>query len=76
MDRFFYVNDPAHAGVLEELDSLIGVWVRPADRFSGKSGVHQLTPDMRVLSGPFIFGECAVVESLAMLQANGCLPNQ
>ena len=68
MERFFYVNDP-HGLMLvswEELDSLVGVWVRPADRFPGKSGVHQLTPDMRVLSGPFIFGECAVVESLAM----------
>ena len=68
MDRFFYVNDP-HGLMLvswEELDSLVGVWVRPADRFPGKSGAHQLTPDMRVLSGPFIFGECAVVESLAM----------
>ena len=68
MDRFFYVNDP-HGLMLvswEELESLVGVWVRPADRFPGKSGPHQLTPDMRVLSGPFIFGECAAVESLAM----------
>ena len=68
MERFFYVNDP-HGLMLvswEELDSLVGVWVRPADRFPGKSGAHQLTPDMRVLSGPFIFGECAVVESLAI----------
>ena len=68
MERFFYVHDP-HGLMLvswEELDSLVGVWVRPADRFPGKSGVHQLTPDMRVLSGPFIFGECAVVESLAI----------
>ena len=68
MERFFYVHDP-HGLMLvswEELDSLVGVWVRPADRFPGKSGAHQLTPDMRVLSGPFIFGECAVVESLAI----------
>ena len=68
MDRFFYVNDP-HGLMLvswEELESLVGVWVKPADRFPGKSGPHQLTPDMRVLSGPFIFGECAAVESLAM----------
>ena len=68
MDRFFYVNDP-HGLMLvswEELESLVGVWVRPADRVPGKSGPNQLTPDMRVLSGPFIFGECAVVESLAM----------
>ena len=50
----------------EELDSLVGVWVKPADRFPGKSGPHQLTPDMRILSGPFIFGECASVESLAI----------
>jgi len=68
MERFFYVNDP-HGLMLvswDELETLIGVWVRPADKFPGKSGVHQLTPDLRVLSGPFIFGECAVVESLAM----------
>lgn len=68
MERFFYVHDP-HGLMLvswEELDSLVGVWVRPADRFPGKSGAHQLTPDMRTLSGPFIFGECAVVESLAI----------
>ena len=68
MERFFYVNDP-HGLMLvswDELETLIGVWVRPADKFPGKAGVHQLTPDLRVLSGPFIFGECAVVESLAM----------
>ena len=50
----------------EELDYLVGLWVRPANDFPGKSGAHQLTDDMRALSGPFIFGECAMVESLAM----------
>tara|TARA_B100002051_G_scaffold166239_1_gene156998 strand:- start:127 stop:717 length:591 start_codon:yes stop_codon:yes gene_type:complete len=50
----------------EELDSLRGLWVRPADEFPGKSGLHQLTADMRVLGGPFLFGECAATESLAM----------
>ena len=68
MERFFYVNDPHGLMMVswDELETLIGVWVRPADKFPGKAGVHQLTPDLRVLLGPFIFGECAVVESLAM----------
>lgn len=68
MNRFFYRNQP-HGLMLvswEELDYLVGLWVRPANDFPGKSGAHQLTGDMRVLSGPFIFGECAMVESLAM----------
>jgi hypothetical protein len=49
----------------EELDSLVGIWVKPADKFPGKSGAHDLTPDMKVLAGPFIFGECASTESIA-----------
>ena len=68
MNRFFYENQP-HGLMLvswEELDYLVGVWVRPANEFPGKSGPHHLTPDMRVLTGPFVFGECATVESLAM----------
>ena len=40
--------------------------MRPADKFPGKAGVHALTPDMRVLGGPFLFGECAYTESLAL----------
>lgn len=68
MDRFFYDHRPYGLMFVswEEIDSLIGVWVRPADKFPGKAGVHQLTPDLRQLSGPFIFGECSSVESLAM----------
>ena len=50
----------------EEINMMVGIWVRPANRFPGKSGVHDLTPDMRVLGGPFLFGECAYTESLAM----------
>ena len=68
MERFFYSYRP-HGLMLvswEEVNSLIGIWVRPANRFPGKSGPHNLTPDMRVLAGPFIFGECASTESLAM----------
>lgn len=49
----------------DRIDSLIGLWVKPADEFPGKSGPHDLTPDMRVLGGPFLFGECASTESLA-----------
>lgn len=68
MQQFFYSNRP-HGLMLvswEELDSLVGVWVKPANRFPGKSGAHHLTPDMRILSGPFVFGECKSVDSLAM----------
>lgn len=50
----------------DALDQMRGLWVRPADKFPGKSGEHQLTPDMRVLGGPFLFEECAMTESLAM----------
>jgi hypothetical protein len=50
----------------EEVDEMVGLWVRPANRFPGKAGPHSLTPDMRVLGGPFLFGECAQTESLAM----------
>lgn len=68
MERFSYEYNPYGLMLVswDELDTLIGVWVKPADKFPGKSGVHQLTPDLRVLSGPFIFGECATVESMAM----------
>lgn len=50
----------------EEVDDMVGLWVRPANRFPGKAGPHSLTPDMRVLGGPFLFGECAQTESLAI----------
>tara|TARA_Y100000004_G_scaffold115525_1_gene129741 strand:+ start:2244 stop:2819 length:576 start_codon:yes stop_codon:yes gene_type:complete len=68
MDRFYLTHRPYGLMLVswEEIDSLVGIWVRPADKFPGKSGPHQLTPDLRVLSGPFIFGECADVESLAV----------
>ena len=68
MEQYFYVNRPYGLMFVswEELDSMVGLWVRPADKFPGKSGAHDLTPDMRVLGGPFLFGECAATESLAM----------
>ena len=68
MEKFFYTYKPDGLMLVawEELDSLTGIWVRPANRFPGKSGVHDLTDDMRILAGPFIFGECAMTESLAM----------
>ena len=68
MEEFFYRNRPYGLMFVswEELDSMVGLWVRPADKFPGKSGQHNLTPDMRVLGGPFLFGECASTESLAM----------
>ena len=68
MERFYYQVRP-HGLMLvawEELESFVGVWVRPADKFPGKSGGHGLTPDMRALGGPFLFGECASTKSLAL----------
>ena len=50
----------------EELNELHGLWVKPAQHFPGKSGVHQLTDDMRVLAGPFVFNECAYTDSMAI----------
>jgi len=68
MEEFFFRNRPYGLMFVswEEIDSMVGLWVRPADRFPGKAGVHDLTPDMRVLGGPFLFGECAQTESIAM----------
>jgi len=68
MENYFYAYRPFGLMFVswEELDSLVGLWVRPADEFPGKSGEHGLTPDMRVLGGPFLFGECHQTESLAM----------
>lgn len=68
MQEFFYENRPYGLMFVswEELNSLVGLWVRPADRFPGKSGEHALTPDIRVLGGPFLFGECSYTESMAM----------
>lgn len=68
MSDYYYSKDPEGLMLVawERLDSLTGVWVRPADRFPGKAGIHDLTPDIRVLAGPFVFGECSFTESLAM----------
>lgn len=68
MQEFFYEHHPHGLMFVswEELDSLVGLWVRPANKFPGRSGLHGLTPDMRVLGGPFLFGECASTESLAI----------
>lgn len=68
MSRFFYAESPHGLMFVswEEIDSMVGLWVRPSDKFPGKSGPHNLTADMRTLGGPFLFGECAVTESMAM----------
>ena len=68
MENYFFSNRPYGLMFVawEELDSMVGLWVRPADQFPGKNGAHDLTPDMRVLGGPFLFGECASTESIAM----------
>ena len=68
MEEFFFAYRPRGLMFIawEEIDSLVGLWVRPADKFPAKNGLHNLTPDMRVLGGPFLFGECAQTESIAM----------
>ena len=68
MEEFFFDHRPRGLMFVswEEIDSLVGLWVRPANRFPAKNGLHSLTPDMRVLGGPFLFDECAQVESIAM----------
>ena len=68
MSNWFYAHRP-HGLMLvswEEIDAMVGLWVRPANQFPGKNGEHSLSPDMRVLGGPFLFGECAHTESLAI----------
>lgn len=67
MENWFYTHRP-HGLMLvswEELRTMTGVWVRPSEQLKGKVGVHEITPDLRELSGPFIFGECAAVPSRA-----------
>ena len=68
MENYFYNNRPYGLMLVswEELDSMVGLWVRPADKFPGKAGPHDLTPDMRALGGPFLFRDCASTPSLAM----------
>ena len=68
MQSWFFSNRPYGLMFVswEDLDSFVGLWVRPADKFPAKSGQHGLTSDMRVLGGPFLFSECAYTESLAM----------
>lgn len=65
MENWFYTHRP-HGLMLvswEELRTLTGVWVRPAEQLKGKVGVHEITKDLRELGGPFIFGECKSVPS-------------
>ena len=68
MERWFYGHRP-HGLMLvswHDLNALTGVWVRPRGAFPEREGPHTLTPDMRQLSGPFVFGECHSVDSQAM----------
>ena len=59
MERFFYTykTDGLMLVAWEELDSLTGIWFRPANRFPGKADVHDLTDDMMLRAGHFIYGE-------------------
>lgn len=68
MQAYFYTNRPYGLMFVswENIHSFVGLWVRPADEFPGKSGQHGITEDMRILGGPFLFDECAFTESMAM----------
>ena len=68
LETWFYDHRP-HGLMLvswHDLDGLAGIWVRPRGAFPEKEGHHHLTRDMRILAGPFVFGECAHTESVAM----------
>ena len=67
MNQFYLVHKPEGLMLVswDTITEMRGLWVRPADEFPGKAGPHPMTPDMRVLGGPFLFGECAQTESLA-----------
>lgn len=68
LETWFYSHRP-HGLMLvswHDLDSLTGLWVRPRGQFPEKESSHSLTSDMRVLAGPFVFGECATASSLAL----------
>lgn len=67
MTQFYLVHKPEGLMFVswDTIETMRGLWVRPADEFPGKAGAHPMTPDMRVLGGPFLFGECAATESLA-----------
>ncbi len=68
MEKHYYRHRPLGLMLIswEKLDSLVGVWVRPADDFPRKSGEHGLDVEMRTLGGHFLFGECAQTESLSI----------
>ena len=67
MEQFYLVHKPEGLMFVswDTIETMRGLWVRPADEFPGKAGAHPMTPDMRVLGGPFLFGECSSTESLA-----------
>lgn len=68
LERWFYSHRP-HGLMLvswHDLNQLAGVWVRPRGAFPEKEGPHTLTPDMRLLAGPFMFEECHAIPSRAM----------
>ena len=67
MEQFYLVHKPEGLMFVswDTIETMRGLWVRPADEFPGKAGAHPMTPDMRVLGGPFLLGECSSTESLA-----------
>ena len=67
MEQFYLVHKPEGLMLVswDTIETMRGLWVRPADEFPGKAGAHPMTQDMRTLGGPFLFGECASTESLA-----------
>ena len=68
LEDWFYDHRPQGLMLVSwhDLDELAGVWVKPRGAFPEKEGPHNLTADMRQLAGPFVFNECAAVQSTAM----------
>jgi len=60
LEDWFYSHRPHGLMMVSwhDLNELSGVWLRPRGTFPEKEGHHTLTPDMRLLAGPFVFGEC------------------
>lgn len=60
LEAWFYSHRPYGLMLISwhDLNQLSGIWLRPKGVFTEKEGHHTLTPDMRLLTGSFIFGDC------------------
>lgn len=67
LEAWFYNHRPHGLMMISwhDLNALSGIWLRPLGSFPEKEGPHTLTPDMRILAGPFVFRECMTAPSEA-----------